>query len=192
MTEEEFAKLPKEFIGDTYTFRGNHMFESAIKLTLDYLKGKLNPKQTILDIGGRGPLVDEIEAAYGVKIDSTDGDLDVGFKIPDKKYDVVIYSHTIEHQFNPLFTLLRIEEVMKPDGRLYIMLPERGKILWAPGHFHEIDEYRMRILLRRADLVVESKTRQKVWRKWYTYFFGFRPLLRLFLEFHVVYCVKKK
>jgi SAM-dependent methyltransferase len=192
MTEEEYAKLPHEFIRDTYTFRGNHMFESNIKLTLDYFKGKLNTKQTILDIGGRGPLVDEIEAAFGVKIDSTDGDLDVGFQIPDKKYDVVIYSHTIEHQFNPLFTLLRIEEVMKPDGRLYIMLPERGKMLWANGHYHEIDEYRMRILLRRADLEVESKIRQKVWRTWYSYFLGFRPFLRLFLEYHAVYCVKKK
>ena len=183
--------LPKEFVKDTYDFRGNHMFESHIKNTLSYFKGKLNTKQVILDIGSKGPLTEEIETLFNLKIDSTSGDLDIDFQIPNRKYDVVIYSHTIEHQFNPLFTLLKIRDVLTPDGRLYILLPERGKLLWTKGHYHEIDEYRMRILLKRSGLEVESKVRQKIWRNWYYYLTGFRPLLRLFKEYHVIYCIKR-
>ena len=183
--------LPEEFVKDTYDFVDNKMFKNHIRITLSYFKDKLNSKQNILDLGDRSPLTDELERLYNVIIDSTSGDLDVDYQIPDKKYDVVVYSHTIEHQFNPLYTLLKIRDALKIDGRLYILLPERGKLLWTKGHYHEIDEYRMRILLRRSGLEVVSKTRQKIWRSWKSYLTGFRPLLRLFLEYHVVYCVKK-
>ncbi len=181
-----------ELAKNTHDFTRIKQFKSHLNKTLSYFAGKLNNKQNILDIGERNPLTNLLEKSYNVLIDNTNGDLDLDFQIPDKQYDVVIYSHTIEHQFNPLYTLFRIREVLKPDGLLYILLPERGKLLWCKGHFHEIDEYRMQLLLKRAGFRVVSKIKQKIWRNWWEYIKGFRPILRLFFEYHAVYCARKE
>jgi SAM-dependent methyltransferase len=145
----------------------------------------------ILDIGQRSPLTDAIEVALKVKIDNTTGDLDFSFTAPKKQYDVVVYSHTIEHQFNPLYTLVEILKLLKDDGVLFIMLPERGKLLWDKGHYHEIDNYRFKELVERAGFKIIKKDKQRPWRTPFFYLTGFRPFLRLFLEFNANYLLKK-
>ena len=183
-------KRAEEFNKDTYLFNSKQ-FDNRIKRTLLYFDGKLNHKQNILDIGERNLLTDNLESKYDITIDSTSGDLDTDFSIPNKLYDVIIYSHTIEHQFNPLYTLLRIKRVLRRNGVLYILVPSRGKLLWDKGHYHEIDDYRMRILLKRSGFKVISRGRQKQIRDWKFYLTGIRPLLRLFFEYSSHYELKK-
>lgn len=159
--------------------------ETHIHKTVDYLRDRLRGR--VLDVGQRSPLTAALEQACLMKIDSTAGDLDVDFTIPGDKYDFIIYSHTIEHQFNPLWTLLKLRAHLADDGRMFIALPGRGKLLWARGHFHEIDAYRFGLLMRRAGFRIVCKVRHKVWRPWWNYFLGFRAFYRLFREWNVIY-----
>jgi len=161
-----------------------------IRYVVKYFSDKIQPHYKILDIGQRSPLTNALERKFKVKIDNTSGDLDTRFTIQSKYYNIVIYSHTIEHQFNPLNTLLRIREVMNETTLLYIFTPDRGKLLWCKGHYHEIDSYRMRLLLQRAGYEILSKKKYKIWRHWTSYLKGFRPLLRLFREYTVIYKVR--
>jgi len=167
--------------------------EDKIKKTINYLHYKILPKfHSVLDIGPRSPMTDALEKHFGIKIDNTVGNLDLSFSAPKEKYDVIIYSHTIEHQFNPLFTLMKINDLMTKSSVLHIFLPRRGKLLWTKVHYHEIDDYRMRILLDHAGFRVFSTKLFKVKRPIFSYFTGFRPLLRLFFEYNIVYEVIKK
>ena len=168
-------------------FEHTRQYQSHLKKTLEYFKGKLKSRMVVLDIGSDNPLSRAIRHKFKCYVLNTDGDLDENFFIPNYQYDAIIYSHTIEHQFNPLNTLLRIKQHMKPDSKLYILLPDRGKMLWCKGHFHEIDEYRMGLLAKRSGFSIVSKTKQKVWRDWWFYFTGIRPLMRLLFEYHAVY-----
>lgn len=157
--------------------------------TLKYLQGKLSPEMVIIDMGQRSPMTDLIEKEFGVKVSNTIGDLDEHFNV-DKAYipaDIVIYSHTIEHQFNPLFTLQSIKDFLKPEGTLYIMVPSRGKLLWTRNHFHEIDRYRMGLLLDRAGFEIVKYERVKHWRGFWDYFTGARMILRAIFEYSACY-----
>ena len=173
-----------QFAKDPYTVTN----ESHISQVLDYLEGKLITP--VLDVGRRSPLTDAIELCYAVNVSNTHGDLDNSFSIPGWLYNTIIYSHTIEHQFSPLSTLLKLSDVMNFSTSLIIILPSRTKLLWDKGHYHEIDRYRMKLLIERAGMRIVSYERRKAWRKWYTYFYGIRPLMRLFLEYNAYYLIK--
>jgi len=179
----------KEFAKDALTCLAEDKFyQRHIKSTSNYFRGRL--RGHILDVGDKSPLTISLQNKYNVNINNTVGDLDIDFDMPLSDYDTIIYSHTIEHQFNPLFTLLKLKDALKDSGRLYILLPERGKLLWCKGHYHEIDSYRFGQLMKRAGLKIVNKTYQKIWRNWYCYI-GIRPLLRVFFEYHVIYEISK-
>ena len=169
----------------------NFQGQNALKRKLNYFRNLIKEDQHILDVGGRNRLTEALEAEHQVTIDNTSGDLDLQFEIPGTEYDIIIYSHTIEHQFNPLFTLLELKKVLKEDGVLYVLMPERGKLLWTKGHYHEIDDYRFRLLMKQSGLKIINKRKEKAWRHWTEYMRGFRPFYRLFREFDVIYAVKK-
>ncbi len=189
MSEE----LNENFAKDLYC---HDSYEQRLhrKRSADYLMQNI-PDITgrdVLDIGQRSPLTDSIEEALQIKIDNTSGDLDLAFTAPKKAYDIIIYSHTIEHQFNPLYTLIEIHKLLKDNGTLFIMLPERGKILWDRGHYHEIDSYRFKELVERGGFKIIKKENHRPWRHPLFYLRGLRPFLRLFLEFNANYALKKK
>jgi len=179
----ELAKTPWF---DTYQLsRGNED-------TVEYLRRKgITPY--ILDVGPCSPLTKMIHRELRVApIANTEGDLDVMPFMDGMTFDYIIYSHTIEHQFNPLHTLLELRKAMHDKTRMFIILPRRGKLLWDRGHYHEIDHYRMKLLLQRAGYEIISYELHKGWRPWWFYLTGIRPLMRLFLEYNAYYEVKKR
>lgn len=167
----------------------------SMKMTIDYLDRKIKQKHPIkiLDIGQPNPL-SKLMKYYFLECDvyNTDGDLDEGFSfVGSLDYDFIVYSHTIEHQFNPLYTLLRFYNVINSHPTIFIILPQRPKFLWFEGHYHEIDHYRMQLLLKRAGLKIVSYESKRIKRDWWFYFTGIRPLLRFFFERVGYYEVKK-
>jgi 2-polyprenyl-3-methyl-5-hydroxy-6-metoxy-1,4-benzoquinol methylase len=186
------VQLNENFAKDLYD---HDSYEQRLhrKRSVEYIKQNLPNINSldILDIGQKSPLSEAIEKSLNVKIDNTSGDLDFSFTAPKKQYDAIIYSHTIEHQFNPLYTLVEIYKLLKDDGVLFIMLPERGKILWDKGHYHEIDNYRFKELVERAGFKIIKKENHRPWRAPFFYLTGLRPFLRLFLEFNANYTLKK-
>jgi hypothetical protein len=179
---QELAKNP--FENNTYAYKMN-----TIK-TIEYFEGKLNSTQRILDIGQLSPLTLSICNHFNIEIDNTYGDLDVNFKIPGDIYDIIIYSHTIEHQFNPLYTLLRIKECMLKKSFLYIFLPCRPHFLRCDGHYNEINDYQMNLLIKRSGMKIVNKKKFRSQKGWRFYIKGIRPILRLFFEFNIVYEIK--
>jgi hypothetical protein len=164
-----------------------------VRDVIRYLKRKIIKKGFMLDIGDKSPLTIAVEESFkDLIIHNTFNDLDTDFG-HYCTVDYVLYSHTIEHQFNPLYTLLRLHnEVMHKDSVMFIILPCRGKLLWDRGHYHEIDHYRMRLLLKRAGYEIISYELHKGWRPWSFYLTGVRPFFRMFFEFNAYYEVKKK
>ena len=165
------------------------------KAIIDYLRGNelVSEYTRCLDVGPRSPLTEAIEKRMEWQIDNTTGDLDVEF-MPDHEhpyYDIITYSHTIEHQFNPLYTLFELKRYLVPGGRIYVALPQRGKLLWVNHHYHEIDDYRIRLLFKRAGLKVMDRNVSILGpRPWYHYVRGFRAFARLFFEKNVIYKLK--
>ena len=84
----------------------------------------------------------------------------------------------MEHLFNPLFNLIEIKRVLKPNGVLYISTPlYKPRIIKSPYHFHEFSEDELMNLIKRADFLVKRKKIIKV-RPFWHYFLGIRPMLR--------------
>lgn len=105
----------------------------------------------VLDVGSRNVFTKILEDRYKIQIDSTEGDLDEVFNCPKQKYDFIHYNNVIEHQFNPLFTLLEIKKRLKKDGILILGTPVKPKwITSATCHFHEFDERAFYHLIARA------------------------------------------
>ena len=156
---------------------------------LNFIGEELNGD--ILDVAERNPLTDILEKQYNISIDNTEGDLDVDFSAPNKQYDFIICSHVIEHLFNPLHLLIELSKYLKSNGKIFIAYPQRPQFLWTNLHFHEIDDERFRALTDRAGLVITDKSKQVVHRDWHFYFKGVRPFLRLFMNWQVIYELKK-
>ena len=187
MIVKEFS-ASSDYLENTKTRRQTKAkHEDMLRLLYNYL----NSESKVLDTGERNPFTTIIENAFKIEVDNTDGDLDVDFSIPQNNYNVIICSHVIEHIFNPLHMLLKLKEVLTDDGIIILALPQRTKLLWTKVHFHEIDDYRIRVLFKRAGFEVAEKIKQKVKREWWSYFTGFRPILRFFLEYNAVYIIKK-
>lgn len=188
-------KLIKEFAIDPYN-NLDYAGRKSIQKIITYLKNYISPEErcSILDIGQRSPLTDALSETFkNAEIYNTEGDLDENtFYIPDHDYDYILYSDTIEHQFNPLITLLKLHNFMNDNTLLFIVLPSRGKLLWEKGRYHEIDYYRMQLLIQRACLKITDYQRMKARRIWYAYLLGIRPILRLFFEFSAYFVVKKE
>ena len=180
-----------EFAKDPFKNFNRFSYSNLRKVRNYFLEKYIRPEHKILDVGQCSPLKLYLESYLNVKMDSTRGDLDSYFAIPSDEYNIIIFSHTIEHIFDPLQCLLRLKAHLKPGGIMYILLPDRGKLLWTKGHYHEINGYSMSLLLKRAGLKILSKTRYKPWRTWWHYLTGFRPILRLFFEFYAIYEVRR-
>ena len=174
-----------EFYQNPYQ-AANKTTDKHIKKIVGFFCSNVSKNAIILDIGDNNPLADRLRE-LGYRVHNTDGDLDIDFEFELLDYDVILYSHTIEHQFNPLYTLLRLKPYV---NLMYIATPDRGKLLWCKNHFHEIDSYRMKKLVERAGLKIIEIYRYKHWRYWKEYFkIGIRPILRLIFERYAIYTV---
>lgn len=165
-------------------------YRNTIDQTIRFLKDYGIDRGYLLDVGGHSPMTDELDARFDFIIDHTDGDLDEEFKTRQLRYDYILYSHVIEHQFNPLHTLLRLRERMDAWSQMVIVLPRRPKFLWDKQHFHEIDHYRMMLLLQRAKLDVVGYEEKRMRRGWRS-IRGVRLLIRTFTEYNAFYLVTK-
>jgi hypothetical protein len=126
-------------------------------LTVAYLKGE-GISGPMLDIGSRTQFTSILEDSFKTDIDNTKGDLDIDFTVPGKRYRTILYLHVIEHQFNPLFTLLELRDYLTDDGYIYIEYPQRG-CYNTPHHYHEIPDYQFKVLAARAGYHIVNESR---------------------------------
>ena len=98
-------------------------------------------------------------------------------------FKTVYCFEVLEHLLNPHLFLESIRKILAKDGVLYLSFPTgRPVFLWTNGHFHEYQMKRAEKLFEIAGFEVEKKAKTGIiWKKWYEYFMGFRPLLRFFI-----------
>ncbi|MDH4071438.1 MAG: class I SAM-dependent methyltransferase, partial [Ignavibacteria bacterium] len=126
----------------------------------------------VLDCGEPNLLKEMIQNRCGIQIESTNGDLDL-VRLSGS-FDRVLAFEVIEHLMNPLRFLLQVKSVLSSNGRLFISTPiNKPKFLWREDHFHEFDEYRLEILLRKAGFHVVKKQIMRFYR-----ITGVRPIIR--------------
>lgn len=122
----------------------------------------------------------------------TEGDLDIKLGpacptdyrrvIINNYFDTVFCFEVLEHLFNPLYCLLKIREVMKDNGKLFVSTPQRPLLLRNKDfHFHEFQDKSLSMLLCRAGFHI-LRTRRIRWRPISKCLYGVRPMLRLFLD----------
>ncbi|MFA5133285.1 MAG: methyltransferase domain-containing protein [Patescibacteria group bacterium] len=148
------------------------------KSIYNFLEDKILSGQNILDIGcGFGTLLDIFKKnkninAYGIEL----GDLDVKFSREKYgldvfqisleefaakeenygKFDVIILHHTLEHLPEPLASLSQIKKLLKPQGILYIGVPnilnikKRPDIFFQVGHPLSFSPHSLKSLLEKA------------------------------------------
>lgn len=179
-------------IEDLETASNSKHFSKRADFLITFLTFK-NILCPILDIGKRSPMTECLETYFG-KIDNTDGDLDLTtFEIPKKFYATVLYIHTIEHQFNPLTTLLRIKDHIDQFSKIFIAFPRRPYFLQTKkaSHYHEISEYGFKNLCDRAGLEIVTKNIHR-WKQQFSGITGIRPVVRFFLDKEVIYELRIK
>jgi len=184
----------KEFTNNPLEYVDLRSYQRNIQKHLSYLSNNLKKTAGIvLDIGSFTPMTEELIRAFSaISVVNTEGDLDADFILLGKPvcFNAVIYCHVMEHQFNPLNTLLKIKEWIDNNTQVFVMLPRRGKLLWDKTHYHEIDDYRFTKLCERAGYSIVSKAHKHQAREWWFYFTGIRPLMRLFFERMVYYEIR--
>jgi len=85
----------------------------------------------------------------------------------DKKYDVVMMHHSLEHMFDPLKALQRVYEILKPGGRALVRVPIMGNYGWktygefwcgldAPRHIFIPSENGLKQLATNAGFTIEK------------------------------------
>lgn len=64
------------------------------------------------------------------------GDFDKYKPIDSDKYDLVVLTHVLEHLYDPIVTLKKIRQMLKPSGYLFIEVPALvNPDYWPPGYF---------------------------------------------------------
>lgn len=142
----------------------------------------------VLDIGKRNLLTEKLENKFNISIDSTNGDLDIKFECPNKKYNFIHYNNVIEHQFNPLFTLLEIKKRLKKNGILILGTPIKPRwITDAKRHFNEFNKYKFDLLILRGGFKIVKQIMHWKQLGWT----GIRPLLGSFYKRQGIFILKK-
>jgi len=129
------------------------------------------------------PMVDQYQ------IDVSDFDFDHIFYA---YYDTIFCFEILEHLTNPKFFMEQLSELLLFDGTIFLSTPARPKILWDKHHFNEISSKRLeKWILKPLGLRIIRKQRIRPTHSWLFYLSGFRPFLRLFFNYSIIYEIKK-
>jgi SAM-dependent methyltransferase len=117
-------------------------------------------------VGGVEVSRDACERAWAKGLDVVHGTVDE--LRSDRRWDVVFMSHVIEHVLDPVDTMARVRDLLKPGGVAYVETPNVGSLdarLWGehwglvhyPRHLYLFTRATLRRLVEGAGLVVERQ-----------------------------------
>jgi len=130
----------------------------------------------ILDIAEMNPTGQYLAQKLGVTIDNTNTDLDYEIgPLPSAPYKAVWCFEVIEHLMNPRAFMDNLHKVTHHDAQVFLSYPSRPKWLWNnEQHFHEYDELRFSMLLKKTGWEVVDQSPIYVSRP----INGIRPIIR--------------
>jgi SAM-dependent methyltransferase len=152
---------PQEYYGETGT-KFEPLVERMVRLVADrharFLMRGLKPGAKILDVGcGRGVLLrafaDMGYEAHGVEVSETAAEgvdpraqVRIASHLRDAKYpagyfDRVVIWHVLEHLTDPRETIVEIERILRPGGRMIVAVPNFSSMQsrWAKEAWFHLD-----------------------------------------------------
>lgn len=134
---------------------------SAKKYKVEGLVERLDARSHVLEIGcSYGFLLDAIQKAVGCRVEGVEpsevsgafAHEEFGFPVfhgtvedyvqrveyADRKFDLIILYHVLEHIADPVGTLGKLEERLAENGRLYICVPDVMHLQEPPESFFQI------------------------------------------------------
>jgi len=147
----------------------------------------------VLEVGTMGPMIRHFKKIFKWdRVSCTGGlDLDYYVGIDQGHYDLIIFSHTIEHLCNPLTALESLRYMLNDRGRMIVALPQRKRFQQHNHHFHEIDDKRMRYLFQKSGFEVIDYVKYNNPPAWWKVIGRIRPMLYYFRQTNGVYLVRK-
>ncbi len=180
---DEFHK--KDFLANKNVTEMEHVLpklkgsDKRIKQTIaDFLDEYIKDGQNILDVGcGYGTLLDILRRGRKVNVKGVElGELDLkaareyyGLDVYDGslesfaaepidagKFDTVIMSHVFEHLPDPVVSLEQVKKILKPDGVLYIGVPNimnmknRPEVFFHIAHAFNYSPHSLKLMLQKA------------------------------------------
>jgi len=82
-----------------------------------------------------------------------------GTKLPfsDESFDEVLMSHSLEHVPDVGATLREVHRILRPRGRLTVIVPYGLRSLLNPLHHHAFDEHSMDLFTKRDEKSLEQE-----------------------------------
>ena len=167
-------------------YQDTKLFIKICKFIGDELHGN------VADIGLTNLKSEFISCWFDKRIDQIEvGDLNFDY-FGGFAYDTIFLFETLEHLTNPAWCLSQIKTSLKENGRLYLSIPARPRILWDNHHYNEISSYRLKKwLLHPLGFEIIRKRRLRPTHHWSFYLKGLRPFLRIFFNYTIIYEIKK-
>jgi SAM-dependent methyltransferase len=106
-------------------------------LTLDLGGGKINSYINLFKIKGKVESVNinpEMQPTFLA-------DLNEKLPIPDNSYDNIISLNTLEHIYKDEFVIYEIYRILKPGGKIIIVVPFLYRVHTSPSDFHRHTAY---------------------------------------------------
>lgn len=179
--------VPKE----STTYQNKKLFFNTYRFIAE--SGKVLGK--CADIGRANSKMEYIKNAFIIDVDQLDlpdFNFDRFDSVHLRKYDTVFCLEVIEHIQNPLFFMRELSLLIKPGGRIFLSTPGRPYIIWNKHHFFEMPARHIeQWIFNPLELKIIRKSKIRINRPWYRYI-GFRPLLRLFVNYTNIFELKLK
>lgn len=137
-------------------------------------------KCAMADIGSRSVMTNLLSNELRTQIYTIDtNDFNFDSLNSDIMFNTILCFEVLEHLQNPLWFLKQVKSLLKPDGVLYLSIPNRHKYFWTEYHYHEMSgEHIQKWLLNPLDLMILRDQKLRYIKHWTDYLIGFRPLFR--------------
>ena len=182
---DKYKNTPAQ-LKDAYKYKSMRVrTDEIISSVIKHYKGG-----NVLDVGEPNLLSSKLEEKLDVKIDHTEGDLDLYFYTPKLYYDLIIFSHVIEHLMNPLLCLMSLKEHLTDNGKIIIAYPIKFKK--GSHHFHEIPLEDMKNLISKSGLKILEIEEHKVKNN---FNLGIRPIIKRIISYffdrnYIIVCLR--
>jgi SAM-dependent methyltransferase len=144
--------------------------QARCRITTGLLKKHFDPnifRAPWLDVGaGASYMRGLLHESFGIEPQSVDNDLDVDpYPFADNTFDLITSFELLEHLYNPLFNLMEIHRILKPDGRYIMTTPNDHGLIYKVEHllnrkydvhFHQFGEGDIRNIFARSGLKILS------------------------------------
>jgi SAM-dependent methyltransferase len=155
---------------DSHIGADENLYDPALKrrtqrllhMFLDYTK-QYPVKERWLDVGsGESYMRDVCRQETGLNVEVSEVDLDVEpYPFEDNSISTLTHFEVLEHLFNPLYHVMEMKRIMRPDGNLFLVTPNDHSLIYKVEHvlsskyrphFHQFSERDLQDLFRRAGM----------------------------------------